>query len=431
MISPQTGTYRLLIVDDNKAIHQDLRKILAPDTIAENELAADEALLFQREIHSASRYEIDSAFQGHEALSRFQQARGTGKPYSLAFIDIRMPPGWDGVETISRLWAEDAALQVVICTAYTDYSWHDIVRHLGHSHNFVILRKPFDNIEVLQLADALTAKWSAMREAEEHMEVLKAEIEDHKKTQNELLVAKRIAEESNQAKRAFLANMSHELRTPLNAIIGYSELLEEQATELNLTECVSDLRKIADSGRYLLLLVNDLLDISKIEAGKMDLSMGWVDVQDLISEALITVEPMAKKNGNKLVLGPMGSVRQVYTDATKFKQILYNLLGNACKFTKGGTVTVDVGKVADGSQRWIEWSVRDTGSGIAPEQMDKLFKPFCQAGPQEPSPHKGTGLGLAISKGLCELMGGDIHVHSQPGRGSTFTIRLPDSGLPG
>ena len=259
----------------------------------------------------------------------------------------------------------------------------------------------------------------------ERTQQLQAEIAERESAQKALVEAKESAEASNQAKSSFLANMSHELRTPLNAIIGYSEMLEEDALAAGNKMAVMDLRKIKGAGRHLLTLINDVLDISKIEAGRMEVHKEIFQVSDLLDDTASTVEPMARKNGNQLLVSCEDPAARIETDPVKFRQSLLNLLSNACKFTQNGTVRLDVKLSEVKDQKWLDWTVSDTGIGIAPDQMEKLFKSFSQVDSSSTRKHGGTGLGLAISQRLCELMGGTIFVESKPGQGSKFTMRLP------
>ena len=235
-----------------------------------------------------------------------------------------------------------------------------------------------------------------------------------------LIDAKEAAEQANAAKSLFLANISHELRTPLNAIIGYSEMLLEEA-ELDGGQQAADLRKIQQSGKHLRNLINDVLDLSKIEAGRMDLNEEPVAIEPLVREVVQTCQPAAETNGTKILLSMAPSVDSLMADATKLRQSLLNLLSNSCKFTQGGTVTLAV----DRHDGWIRFAVRDTGIGIAPETLKTLFKDFAQ-GRQTSVKYGGTGLGLALSQKLCALMGGRITAESTLGQGSCFTIHLPD-----
>ncbi len=257
---------------------------------------------------------------------------------------------------------------------------------------------------------------------------LEAEVAERRRVQDDLVAAKQAAEASNQAKSTFLANMSHELRTPLNAIIGYSELLEETVRDGDyggLQECVDDLRKIHAAGRHLLELVNEVLDLSKIEAGRMEVHLHPVRIPEIITEVASTVAPLARINRNRLVIRAGHAGDSLYADPTRFRQCLLNLLGNACKFTEDGTISLEVTQATAEGRVWVLWRVSDTGIGIAPDQVSKLFRPFSQIDNSTTRKHGGTGLGLAISERLCRMMGGRITVESELGRGSAFTIWIP------
>lgn len=388
-------------------------------------MSEEEEMLFGSERSCGTIFEIESAYQGQQGLELLERGLQTGRPFTMAFVDVRMPPGWDGIVTIQHLWQSDPDLQVVICTAYTDYSWGDITQQLGPSHNLVILKKPFDNIEVLQLAHALTAKRESMEAAQMRLEELESEMMRRIQTERDLAAALEAAEESSRSKRNFLASMGHELRTPLNAIIGYSEMLEEDAQRLGAPDLIPGLLKVRMAGKHLLELINDVLDMSRIESGRMPIQMRPVTVQEVAREAIAMTEPLARKNRNRLEVNLEDGVTWMEVDAMRFRQCLLNLLGNACKFTSDGVVKLEVQRHQDGQQQWLDWRVEDTGIGIAADQMSNLFLPFSQVDAAASRKFGGTGLGLAISQKLCQMMGGQISVESEVGKGSVFTIRVP------
>jgi PAS domain S-box-containing protein len=237
--------------------------------------------------------------------------------------------------------------------------------------------------------------------------------------------ARDAAESANRAKSTFLANMSHELRTPMNAIIGYSEMLAEDAEDEGHDEMVPDLEKINAAGKHLLALINDILDLSKIEAGRMDLFLETFDLRQMLDEAVATVMPLIAKNENELETDFADDLGNVRVDLTKLRQALFNLLSNAAKFTNNGTITLAAKRETRDGDEWITLGVSDTGIGIAEDKLDAVFEEFSQADDSTTRDYGGTGLGLPISRRFCQMMGGDITITSELGKGTTFTIELP------
>jgi two-component system, sensor histidine kinase and response regulator len=423
---------RILVIDDTESIHTDFHKILAkkaPDTVELDDL--ESSLFGDKPVGEIQdQFKIDDAFQGQDGLGRVKQSLESDQPYSLAFVDMRMPPGWDGVETVEQIWKCDPNLQIVICTAYSDYSWEDIRARLGDSDKLLILKKPFDTVEVLQLANALSEKWLLGQQAQlklEDLEGLVAERTQELHSANDQLHSAntRMKELANKAlqgaevKSAFLASMSHEIRTPMNGILGVVDLLADTPLEEGQRSLVETLQTSADS---LLTLINDILDFSKIEAGKLTFEEKDFDLHSVIHGSLELMAERAQRKGIEIISQiPNDLGTSLRGDPHRLRQIILNLLSNAIKFTEDGDVFLKIeAKGTSDGRNQILCSVRDTGPGIPDSVQEELFRPFTQADASVTRKHGGTGLGLAICKNLVEMMGGQLGVNSVFGEGATF-----------
>ena len=423
---------RILTVDDTPSIHEDYRKILGAatdDGAQQKSLAAARAAFFGKAVtetvsreRQGSTYTIDSALQGEEALALVQKSIAKDQRYALAFVDIRMPPGWDGVKTIQELWKVDPDLQCVICTAFSDYSWEQTIDALGRSDKLLILKKPFDPAEIRQLAMALTEKWNS-HERELHarraIEAKEAEARAYAaslETANQALrTSKASADRAAALKRTFLERLTHDMSTSLESILG----------GLSRSGQTDGLEETLDRSQQLLETITRALDLTRLEQGTLGLSPGPCDLPGLLAQVAGKVRPFAESRGLEFQLqtGPDLPSR-IELDSARLAQVLEQLLSNAVRFTERGFVRLSVRTepTADWSTVRLRFDVSDTGSGVHPEDKGRLFEPF-QARPRGRD-EGGSGLGLAVAKQVARLLGGDLSFEARPEGGSVFSLAL-------
>lgn len=422
---------RILIVDDNESIHDDFKKILL---VTETNTSIDEMEQILFETISPKKkigydYIIDDAYQGEEAIELVSKSYEEGFPYSLIFMDVRMPPGIDGVQAIDRIWQKHPNIEVVICSAYSDYSWDDILEKFGESDKLLFVKKPFNIIVVKQLTLSLITKWDIAIKNRDYMQHLEKEVESRtmelKQLLQQMTILKDRAEQADKMKSVFLANMSHEIRSPMNAILGFSELLDDPEID---EEIKKEYRKYINlSGKSLLNLINDIIYVAKIEAGMVEIEPSTFLLNTLLKEikTIFNVEKKSKQKDNlslELNLGIEHVDPKIISDPERLKQILINLLTNALKFTTNGFIRFGYEFPSESILRFF---VQDTGIGIPENKLNTIFERFGQVENSLLSKHKGTGLGLTISKNLVELLGGEIWVDSVQGQGTTFYFTIP------
>ncbi|WP_028619031.1 ATP-binding protein [Pseudomonas canadensis] len=451
----QSPNRRLLLIDDTPSIHDDFRKILMPVVETNQALDAMESALFGDTTKArAPVFELHSAYGGEEGLQLLVTAMERKQPYALAFVDMRMPQGWDGAKTIEELWKVAPDLQVVICTAYSDYSWEDLLERLHAHDRLLILKKPFDNIEVQQMANTLANKWDMARRAslqtthleqlvEQRTQALQMEIDERKHLESQLVQSEKLASLGQLA-----AGVAHEINNPvgfissnLSTLDGYFNQLQqmldayqraealvtppEQSEQLKamrvgleldfLQEDIPVLIKESKEGiGRVVQIVKDLKNFSRVDNEQ---TWQFANLQQGIDSTLNIVASELKYKAD--VVKHYGALPEIECLASQLNQVVMNLVINAAQAMgpERGTITISTG--VDSENVWLE--VADNGYGIAPQTLQKIFDPFFTTKPVG----EGTGLGLSLSYGIVKKHRGDISVSSELGKGTTFRVVLP------
>lgn len=427
-------THRILIIDDNPNIHKDFETILVEDEDSTTLNSLRKEVLGKEAVTHKARnvYELDFASQGKQGCQKVAEARDTSCPYKVAFVDMRMPPGWDGLKTIENIWQIDPRIQVVICTAYSDYSWADITDRLGKSENLLILKKPFDGAEVAQLASALTEKWvlagkaSMKMEQLENMvkertdkleqinEKLKEEIADRKQaqlTQAELI---KTVDGINRDLREFASIVSHDLKAPLRGIKSLATwILEDSADQLS-EDAREQMNLLLDRVELMHHLIDGVLRYTK--AGYSEENPVNVDLNDFVPEAIDMLDAP-----DNITITVQDDLPVIECQKTQLMQLFQNLLSNAIKYMNKPQGRIDVGCTEENG--FWKFSISDNGPGIEEQHFERIFKMFQSLSVTEE--FRGTGVGLTVAKKIVELHGGSIWVESKVGEGSTFFFTLP------
>jgi signal transduction histidine kinase len=417
---------RILVIDDNESIHQDFRKILNPSTPGRSALASAAAELFGSTAagRPEAQFEIDSAFQGQEGLEMVREACEDKRPYAMAFVDVRMPPGWDGIETIRRIWEEYPDLQVVVCTAYSDYSLDQIISSLGRTDRLLILKKPFDAIEVLQLADALTEKWRLALDARLRMETLESRVAERtrelREGQKQLIEARKMELVGKLA-----GGIAHDFNTIFTAIIGHADLIRQVVPPGDLP--FRSAIEIGKSAQAAAKLTHQILAFSRrqmLKPERLDINAAVRNSQPALLAVL----------GDAIALKIQTASSDPWTcaDASQIQEVLISLAHNARDaMPHGGSLTVETAN-ADcpacascekeiGLRDYVAITITDTGVGIPEEVMQHIFEPYFTTKARA----AGKGLGLAMCHGILKQSGGHISISSEVGIGTTVQIYLP------
>jgi signal transduction histidine kinase len=406
-------THRILVIDDNPSIHKDFQTILLEEEESEtlntlrNEVFGNKT----SGITTKSVYELDFASQGKEGCDKIKQACSENLPYELAFVDMRMPPGWDGLKTIEHIWETDPNVQVVICTAYSDYSWGEITEHLGRSENLLILKKPFDSAEVAQLASALTKKWMLAKQASLKMEQLEQMVKERTERQTELITK---VDNINKELKDFASIVSHDLKAPLRGIKSLATWILDDCSDKLGEQAIEQMNLLLGRVERMYNLIDGVLQYSR--AGRTEEKIVPVNLDDFIPEAIDMLVPP-----ENISITIENTMPVIECSETHVMQLFQNLLSNAIKYMDKPQGQIKVGCVEEDG--FWKFSIADNGPGIEERHFEKIFRMFQALSVSEE--FEGTGVGLTITKKIVELYGGDIWVESEIAKGSTFFFTLP------
>ena len=435
----------IIIIDDNEAIHSDFAKILGGGN--GQGLEDLEATIFdENEANNNGKwgFKLESAYQGKEGYEKVKNAVLRGQPFAMAFVDMRMPPGWDGLETIQHIWKVDPDLQVVICTAYSDYSWEELMENLGQTDQLLILKKPFDNAEVQQLAASLTEKWHQTQKARLKMDDLEGMVRERtqelvhanameRKAREELRelndsLEQKVEERTSEIEKLlrhkdeFITQLGHDIKTPLTPLTSLLPIIEKKVTDPELNELLGICTRNVS---YIKNLVVGTLQLARLNSKDTVFDIRENKLLDIVNSVLFDNKTVFENNSIEIE-NRIDEKTIVFADGLRLREVFCNLISNTIKFTKdGGTVTIDVTEADYEGDGFAEISVMDTGIGLNEEAKTHLFEEFYKA---DQSRHEldSSGLGLVICKRIVEKHGGKIWAES-PGRdkGTTFYFTIP------
>ncbi len=417
---------RILLVDDNTDIHDDFKSILAPQIISKNQdkiqKLADKILGNDQESETKNipkeiHYNIDDAYQGEEAVTMIEEAEKQNQPYAIVFMDVRMPPGIDGIQAIQRIWKNHPYIEVVLCTAYSDYTWDEMLTFFGETDHLLFVKKPFDQVAIKQTALTLTKKWELDKKNREYVYNLEDEIAKRTK---DLTKSNSQLRKKNEEIINLVHIITHDLRSPLTGIVGSLTILEKEIP--NMPDSAEEFIKLCnESATFMDELISEILDLARWESGKACIKKQQVPIRELCQSV---IKRMKTKLLEKHIIVSNNLEAQILADEKALIKIFMNLIGNSINYmgnTFKPTITISEKKEEDG----YTFTVRDNGIGI-PETIQKdIFNKFTRG--SNHSNVKGSGIGLSIVKSMIEAQGGHIGVDSTVGEGSSFYFFLPNS----